>query len=241
MIYKTIPVITTALDIPCIWESSEVHTNSGEATVVCDKLGQPKEAILVNNQSGKIPESHHALIPIRAKDYIVQVVYTGFKYLINVYAVLGIERIDKVESYDFIVDDITVGSNPAEVYDAMVTKVKATLKNREVSFGDVKMTRSIINYSDHNKVVDSEYKFSIGVQYKKPLVLALVGKLGLTETPEFIQTVINVAKQKAMLKSSTTPVYVKAPGESTEVNGNNEDNWKAIMEKFDLPKGGVNA
>ena len=57
--------------IPCIWECGGAYSNTGSATLVCDKYGNPKKPIYIRTK-WSLTCDDHALIPIRKGDYIIE-------------------------------------------------------------------------------------------------------------------------------------------------------------------------
>ena len=56
---------------PAYWEAGGGYTNTGEATIIAGKDGQPKKAVYVRRR-GFLANGYHALIILEVGDYIVE-------------------------------------------------------------------------------------------------------------------------------------------------------------------------
>ncbi len=60
----------TRTGIPAMWEKGGGYTNTGSATIIADRNGYPKRAIL-ERTAGDLACKDHALIPVSVGDVIV--------------------------------------------------------------------------------------------------------------------------------------------------------------------------
>ncbi|MEM4317574.1 MAG: hypothetical protein QXQ68_05895 [Candidatus Nitrosocaldaceae archaeon] len=75
--------------IPCLWEEGGGATNTGRATLVARHDGGRKKAIYIR-RSGHLSNREHALIPIRAGDYIIVACHHRGDYTIYVYLITSL-------------------------------------------------------------------------------------------------------------------------------------------------------
>lgn len=76
---------------PALWESGGGSTNTGEATIITNKDGQPKKAIYVRSR-GQLANGRHALIPISVGDYIISADHHRKDFKIEIYKILDFEE-----------------------------------------------------------------------------------------------------------------------------------------------------
>lgn len=77
---------------PCIWERGGGFTNTGVATIIAGKGGQPKKAIYIR-QRGPLANESHALIPVEVGDYIIYANHHRWDFEIEVLKITGFEDI----------------------------------------------------------------------------------------------------------------------------------------------------
>ena len=65
-----IKIVESKRGIPCLWERGGGYSNTGEATLICDKDGWQKKAIYIR-RSGSLACEEHALIPVKVGDVVV--------------------------------------------------------------------------------------------------------------------------------------------------------------------------
>jgi hypothetical protein len=78
---------------PAVWESGGGYRNTGDATIVAGKSGQPKEAIYIRRR-GSLANAPHALIVLEVGDHIVEAHHHREDFLIEVVKVLDFEEKD---------------------------------------------------------------------------------------------------------------------------------------------------
>ena len=88
---KKILIEKTKKGYPAMWESGGGYTNTGEATIIANKDGQPKRAVYVRGR-GQLANSYHALFIIEVGDYIVEADHHREDFEISVLKVLGFEE-----------------------------------------------------------------------------------------------------------------------------------------------------
>lgn len=133
MSMKKVLIEKTKKGYPAMWESGGGFTNTGEATIIADKDGQPKKAIYVRNR-GQLANLHHALVILEVGDYIVEADHHREDFEIEILKVLGFEdkeeetyAIVKQENYfssgewdtelpDFLEDAVHVAMEKATCY-----------------------------------------------------------------------------------------------------------------------------
>ena len=94
---------------PAAWEVGGGYTNTGEASIICDRNGQPKEAIYIRRR-GHLANDRHALILVNRGDYIVKAWQHRGDFLVKIYQVIDFEReaekysdgVEAVNMYSFI-------------------------------------------------------------------------------------------------------------------------------------------
>lgn len=76
---------------PAFWEAGGGSTNTGEATIIASKDGQPKKAIYIRSR-GHLSNGEHALIPITVGDYIIRADHHRGDFEIFVYRITEISK-----------------------------------------------------------------------------------------------------------------------------------------------------
>lgn len=76
---------------PAFWESGGGYTNTGEATIIANKNGQPKEAIYVRRR-GHLANGEHALFILEVGDYIIKAFHHREDFEIVILKVLDFEE-----------------------------------------------------------------------------------------------------------------------------------------------------
>jgi hypothetical protein len=88
---KKIRVEKTKKGFAALWESGGGYKNTGEATIVTDKDGQPKKSIYVRRR-GELANGEHALIPIFVGDHIIESNQHRGDFEISIYRITGISK-----------------------------------------------------------------------------------------------------------------------------------------------------
>lgn len=81
----------TKKGFPAYWESGGGYTNTGEATIIANKDGQPKKAVYVRRR-GHLANSEHALFILEVGDYIIKAFHHREDFNISILKVLGFEE-----------------------------------------------------------------------------------------------------------------------------------------------------
>ena len=76
---------------PAFWESGGGYTNTGEATIIAGKDGQPKKTIYIRRR-GSLANEEHALIPIEVGDYIIEANHHRGDFEIQIFRITGFEE-----------------------------------------------------------------------------------------------------------------------------------------------------
>ena len=87
---KKVLIEKTKKGFPALWEAGGGYTNTGEATIIANKDGQPKKAIYVRRR-GHLASGAHALIPIEVGDYIVKADHHREDFEIEIYKIVDFE------------------------------------------------------------------------------------------------------------------------------------------------------
>ena len=87
---KKIRIERTKRGYPAYWEAGGGFTNTGEATIIANKDGQPKEAIYVRRR-GQLANSNHALVILEVGDYIVEADHHREDFEIGIYKVIDFD------------------------------------------------------------------------------------------------------------------------------------------------------
>ena len=66
-----ITIEKTKKGFPSFWESGGGYRNTGEATIIANKDGQPKKAVYVRS-GGELANAHHALLILEKGDHIIK-------------------------------------------------------------------------------------------------------------------------------------------------------------------------
>lgn len=88
---KKISIERTKKGYPAFWESGGGYTNTGEATIIANKDGQPKKAIYVRGR-GYLANAHHALVILEVGDYIIFANHHRYDFEIEILGVLDFEH-----------------------------------------------------------------------------------------------------------------------------------------------------
>lgn len=75
---------------PAYWEAGGGSTNTGNATIIANKDGQPKKAIYVKTR-GNLANSYHALIILEVGDFIIEADHHRKDFEIQILKVLDFE------------------------------------------------------------------------------------------------------------------------------------------------------
>jgi hypothetical protein len=87
---KKIRIEKTKKGFPAFWEKGGGYTNTGEATIIANKDGQPKKAIYVRRR-GHLANENHALVILEVGDYIIKANHHRKDFEIEIYKVVNFE------------------------------------------------------------------------------------------------------------------------------------------------------
>ena len=76
---------------PAYWESGGGYRNTGDATIVADKNGEPKRATYIRRR-GSLANAPHALIILEVGDHIVEAHHHRRDFYIEVLEIKGFEH-----------------------------------------------------------------------------------------------------------------------------------------------------
>jgi len=85
-----IEIERTKKGYPAFWESGGGYTNTGEATIIANKDGQPKKALYVRGR-GELACGHHALVILEVGDYIIKASHHRGDFEIQIYEILELK------------------------------------------------------------------------------------------------------------------------------------------------------
>lgn len=91
--------------IPALWEEGGAYTNTGCASLITNRYGDPKKALYIK-QHGNLACYQHALIPIQVGDLVVSATWnrrTGVDYMVE--QIVNIEM-DKATVEEINLDDV---------------------------------------------------------------------------------------------------------------------------------------
>ena len=83
----------TKKGFPALWESGGGYRNTGDATIVAGKSGQPKRATYIRRR-GELANAPHALIVLEVGDHIVEAHHHREDFTVEIFKVLGFEEED---------------------------------------------------------------------------------------------------------------------------------------------------
>ena len=92
---KKIKIEKTKKGFPALWECGGGYTNTGEATIIAGKGGQPKRAIYIR-QRGPLANNDHALIPVEVGDYIIYANHHREDFNIYIYKILDFDDVEDI-------------------------------------------------------------------------------------------------------------------------------------------------
>ena len=123
-----IEVERTKKGLPAYWESGGGCRNTGTATIIADKNGQPKKAAYIRGR-GELANSAHALIILEVGDYIIIASHHREDFYIEVLETFDFEDFDS-EMYA-VVETVTrfdKGEWDAELPAFLETAVQAAVE-----------------------------------------------------------------------------------------------------------------
>lgn len=88
---KKMLIEKTKKGYPAFWEGGGSYTNTGEATIIANKDGQPKKAVYVRSR-GELANAHHALIILEKGDHIIDASHHREDFEIEIYKILDFEE-----------------------------------------------------------------------------------------------------------------------------------------------------
>lgn len=110
--------------IPCTWESGGGYSNTGVATIIAGKNGEPKRAIYIKKR-GHLANGQHALIPLMVGDYIVEANHHRGDFEIEILKVIDFEEETAVVKQ---VNCFSMGQWDAEVPTYLETAVETAIE-----------------------------------------------------------------------------------------------------------------
>lgn len=99
---KEIKIEKTKKGFPALWECGGGFTNTGEATIIAGKDGQPKKAIYVRRR-GHLANSEHALIVLEVGDYIIKTNHHRKDFNIYIYKIHSFKTERFYEKKDYFI------------------------------------------------------------------------------------------------------------------------------------------
>ncbi len=80
----------TKKNYPALWERGGGYTNTGVATIIAGKDGQPKKAVYVRGR-GHLTNAHHALVILEVGDHIIEANHHREDFEIQIFRITGFE------------------------------------------------------------------------------------------------------------------------------------------------------
>ena len=100
---EKIIVEKTKKGYPAYWEAGGGYTNTGYATIITTKDGQPKKAVYIRGR-GDLACQHHALIILEKGDHIIEADHHRRDFFIKISKIVRFE--DKQENKFAIVEQV---------------------------------------------------------------------------------------------------------------------------------------
>lgn len=85
---------------PAYWEAGGGYTNTGYATIITTRDGQPKKAVYIRGR-GELANSEHALVILEKGDHIIKTSHHRRDFTIKIFRILSFEK-EKGEIYALI-------------------------------------------------------------------------------------------------------------------------------------------
>jgi len=122
-----ITIEKTKKGFPSFWESGGGYRNTGEATIIANKDGQPKKAVYVRG-FGELANAHHALLVLEKGDHIIKASHHREDFEIEIYRVLDFEV--KEETYAVVeqINRFGMGEWDAELPASLEAAVQAAMQ-----------------------------------------------------------------------------------------------------------------
>ena len=192
---KKILIEKTKKGYPAYWEAGGGYTNTGEATIIANKDGQPKKAVYVRNR-GQLANSHHALVILEVGDYIIEANHHRGDFNIYIYKILDFKTEKNYQKKDYFIlkekisekkFEETYGVTYAEYIKGKSCEINGLTKYYELPSGDYcrkdswDYIREIEIYEKKQKqkeitedvaIVEQVYEFSWG-EWDKELLASL--------------------------------------------------------------------
>src|SRR5690606_4267060 len=99
---KKIEIEKTKKGYPALWECGGGFTNTGEATIIAGKDGQPKKAIYVRRR-GHLANGEHALVILEVGDYVISANHHREDFNIYIYKILDFKTEKIIEKRDYFI------------------------------------------------------------------------------------------------------------------------------------------
>jgi len=100
---EKIRIESTKSGLPALWEMGGGFSNTGEATIITNKDGQPKKAVYIR-RSGHLANGRHALIPISVGDHIIDVYHHRRDFTVKILRITRFEDnytiVEQINCYD---------------------------------------------------------------------------------------------------------------------------------------------
>jgi len=130
MMKKTIErtIEKTKKGFPALWECGGGYTNTGEATIIAGKDGQPKKAVYVRGR-GELANGEHALVILEVGDYIIEANHHREDFVIEIIRIVDFE-IKEEDTYAIVeqVNYFEMGEWDTELPENLQAAVEAAIK-----------------------------------------------------------------------------------------------------------------
>jgi hypothetical protein len=126
---RTINIVRSKKNIPCLWEQGGGATNTGEAQIIASEEGKPKRALYIARR-GPLSCGEHALIPLKIGDYVINADHHRFDFHVSVGR---IKEIKEEEAVLEIVSTFSYGEWDNEPHEFLKNAIEAA-KDKACSY-----------------------------------------------------------------------------------------------------------
>jgi hypothetical protein len=125
---KKMLIEKTKKGYPAFWEGGGSYTNTGEATIIANKDGQPKKAIYVRGR-GELANAHHALIILEKGDHIIDASHHREDFEIAIYEIVELKT-EETHAYAVVeqINRFSMGEWDAELPAYLEAAVQAAMQ-----------------------------------------------------------------------------------------------------------------
>ena len=118
--------------LPCLWAVSGASSNTVGSTIVGDMNCIPKKPLCVTTR-GHLPNSDHALIPVRVNDIVVECSQWRHEFTINIYKIFSFNLEEKEATLELL-NAFDKGEWDFELPKKKYIDIVETAKNKATSY-----------------------------------------------------------------------------------------------------------